>query len=181
MKENFDISFDKVLRSEGFGVRKDNPYGFSNHPRDPGGATQLGVTQRAWEEWVGHSVTIDDMKGLRPDTVKPFYKAKYWDKINGDRLPSGVDYAAFDFAVNSGVSRSARYMQKIAGVPEDGLIGPKSLDAINACPPDEMVDALCSARLDFLKRLPTWNTFGRGWQTRVTEVDRQAAKMANTA
>jgi len=181
MMENFDVSFDKMLRSEGFGVRKDNPYGFSNHPRVPGGATQLGVTQRAWEEWVGHSVTIDDMKALRPETVKPFYKAKYWDKISGDRLPSGVDYAAFDLAVNSGVSRAARYMQRIAGVPQDGIIGPKSLDAINACPSDQMVNALCSDRIDFLKRLPTWKTFGNGWQSRVEMVEIQATKMVQNA
>ena len=172
MKSNFDTSFEMVRAHEG---------GYVNDPRDPGGATNMGVTQRAWEEYVGHPVSERSMIALTRDMVKPFYKAKYWDKINGDRLPSGVDHAAFDLAVNSGVSRAARYMQRIAGVPEDGLIGPKSLEAISACPPDEMIDALCSTRIDFLKRLPTWKTFGRGWQTRVTEVERQATKMANTA
>ena len=137
MKSNFDTSFEMVLAHEG---------GYVNDPRDPGGATNMGVTQRAWEEYVGHPVSERSMIALTRDMVKPFYKAKYWDKINGDRLPSGVDHAAFDLAVNSGVSRAARYMQRIAGVPEDGLIGPKSLEAISACPPDEMIDALCSGK-----------------------------------
>ena len=172
MKGNFDASFKMVLSHEG---------GYVNDPRDPGGATNMGVTQRAWEDYVGHPVSERSMIALTKDMVKPFYKAKYWDKIGGDRLPSGVDHAAFDLAVNSGVSRAARYMQRIAGVLEDGIIGPKSLEAISACPPDKMIDALCSTRLDFLKRLPRWKTYGRGWGRRVAEVELQATKMANTA
>jgi lysozyme family protein len=172
MRDNFDASFKMVLSHEG---------GYVNDPRDPGGATNMGVTQRAWEDYVGHPVSERSMIALTRDMVKPFYRAKYWDKIGGDSLPSGVDHAAFDLAVNSGVSRAARYMQRIAGVLEDGIIGPKSLEAISACPPDKMIDALCSTRLDFLKRLPTWKTFGRGWGRRVAEVELQATKMSNTA
>jgi lysozyme family protein len=181
MKSNFDDAFSLMLRSEGFGVRKDNPYGFSNHPRDPGGATQLGVTQRAWEDWVGHPVTIDDMKGLRPETVKPFYKAKYWDAISADGLPDGIDYAAFDLSVNSGASRAARYLQSIAGVATDGVIGPVTLAAIAKKKPKEVIRELCAMRMNFLKRLPTWGDFGLGWSRRVAEVEIRAAKMANTA
>jgi len=169
MKTNFDASFKMVLVHEG---------GFVHDPRDPGGATNMGVTQRAWEEYIGHPVSEREMIALTKDMVKPFYKAKYWDKIKGDWLPSGVDHAAFDLAVNSGVSRSARYMQRIAGVLQDGIIGPKSLDAINACPPHEMINALCSDRLDFLKRLPKWKTFGKGWELRVAEVELESNKMA---
>jgi lysozyme family protein len=172
MRDNFDASFKMVLSHEG---------GYVNDPRDPGGATNMGVTQRAWEDYVGHPVSERSMIALTRDMVKPFYRAKYWDKIGGDSLPSGVDHAAFDLAVNSGVSRAARYMQRIAGVPEDGIIGPKSLEAISVCPPDKMIDALCSTRLDFLKRLPRWKTYGRGWSRRVAEVELQATKMANTA
>ena len=181
MKGSFDAAFISMLRSEGFGVRKDNPYGFSNHPRDPGGATQLGVTQRAWEEWVGHPVTIDDMKGLRPDTVKAFYKAKYWDAVKGDLLPTGIDYATFDLAVNSGASRAARYLQSIAGVATDGSIGPITLAAIAKKRPEDVIRDLCAMRMSFLKRLPTWDDFGRGWTLRVSTVERQASMMANTA
>lgn len=178
MKENFDAAFDNMLIQEGLNARKNNPFGFSDNIYDPGGVTQLGVTQRAWEEWLGRSVSVLEMKALRPKTVKPFYKEKYWDKIKGDWLPSGVDNAAFDMAVNSGVSRTARYMQRIAGVPQDGIIGTKSLDAIIACPPQQMIDALCDDRLNFLKRLPNWSRFGKGWERRVKEVELQSNKMA---
>lgn len=169
MKENWDDSFSAVLKHEG---------GFVNNPKDPGGMTNLGVTQRAWESYLNRSVTETEMRTLTPDAVKPFYKAMYWDKIKGDQLPSGVDYAAYDLAVNSGVSRAAKYLQEIAGVVADGVIGPKSLEAILACDPEQTADALCDMRLDFLKRLPTFETFGNGWSRRVAEVKSKATSMA---
>jgi lysozyme family protein len=172
MKDNWEDAFAAVLKHEG---------GYVNHPKDPGGMTNLGVTKRAWEAYVGHDVDEAAMRALTPEIVKPFYKRMYWDKIKGDELPSGVDYAAYDLAVNSGTGRAAKYLQEIAGVPADGAIGPKSIAAIQACPADEMVDALCNMRLDFLKRLPTWDTFGKGWGRRVADVEEKAAAMAKNA
>lgn len=177
MKENFDAAFDRMLRSEGYMERADNPYGFSNHPSDPGGVTQLGVTKRAWEDYLGKKVTIDDMKALRPETVKPFYKTRYWDRVRGDELPSGVDYAAFDFAVNSGATKSIRTMQDIAGAISDGIMGPKTLAAINRVPANEMIEAITMDRLAFLKRLSTWSVFGKGWENRVLSVEQTSLKM----
>ena len=171
-KENWEKCFEMVLKHEG---------GYVNHPKDPGGRTNLGVTQRAWEEYVGRSVDESEMRSLTPEIVKPFYKSRYWDRIKGDDLPSGVDYAAYDLAVNSGVGRAAKYLQSIAGVPSDGIIGPKSLAAIKDCPADEMVDAMCGMRLEFLKALPTWDTFGKGWGRRVSEVEEKATEMAKNA
>jgi lysozyme family protein len=101
----------------------------------------------------------------------------YWDKIKGDQLPAGVDYAAYDLAVNSGVGRASKYLQEIAGVPADGVLGPKSMGAIRECAPQELADALCDKRLDFLKRLPTFETFGKGWSRRVAEVKEKAMSM----
>ena len=161
-----------VLKHEG---------GYVNNPKDPGGMTNLGVTKRAWEEYVGHEVDEATMRGLTPEIVKPFYKKCYWDKIRGDELPPGIDYAAYDLAVNSGTGRAAKYLQQIAGVTADGAIGPKSIEAIKACNPEETVDALCDMRLDFLKRLPTWDTFGKGWGRRVEEVESKASEMAKNA
>ena len=169
MNENWETAFQMVLKHEG---------GFVNNPKDPGGMTNLGVTKKVWEEFVGREVDEREMRALTPDVVKPLYKKNYWDKIKGDQLPAGVDYAAYDLAVNSGTGRAAKYLQQIAGVPADGVIGPKSLEAINACPAEEVVDALCDMRLDFLKRLPTWNTFGKGWERRVVEVKQKASTMA---
>ena len=169
MRENWDKCFDMVLQHEG---------GYVNDPRDPGGRTNLGVTQRAWESYWNRASSEEEMRKLTPAIVKPFYKSMYWDKIRGDDLPSGVDYAAYDLAVNSGVGRASKYLQEIAGVTADGVIGPKSLEAIKACDPEQTVDALCDKRLDFLKRLPTFETFGKGWSRRVAEVKDRASEMA---
>jgi lysozyme family protein len=169
MNENWDNSFAAVLKHEG---------GFVNHPKDPGGMTNLGVTRSAWEAYLNRDVTEAEMRALTPEMVKPFYKAMYWDKIKGDQLPSGVDYAAYDLAVNSGTGRAAKYLQEIAGVFADGVIGPKSIEAIKVCDPEQTVDALCDMRLDFLKRLSTFDTFGKGWSRRVAEVKEKASGMA---
>jgi lysozyme family protein len=170
MKENWDECFAMVIKSEG---------GFVNHPKDPGGMTNLGVTRSAWEAFINRKVTEDEMRALTPEVVKPFYKALYWDRIKGDSLPDGVDYAAYDLAVNSGPHRAAQYLQQIAGVAADGMIGPKSLEAINACDAKETADAICDMRLDFLKKLATFDTFGKGWSRRVAEVKAKAISMAD--
>jgi lysozyme family protein len=168
MKDNWENAFLAVLKHEG---------GYVNHPKDPGGMTNLGVTKRAWEEYVGHEVDEATMRGLTPEVVKPFYKSRYWDRIKGDDLPSGVDYAAYDLAVNSGTGRAAKYLQQIAGVTADGAIGPKSLEAIKSCDPADTVADLCDMRLGFLQNLPTWDTFGKGWGKRVADVEEKAMGM----
>jgi len=172
MKENWDECFAMVIKSEG---------GFVDHPKDPGGMTNLGVTRSAWQAYLNRDVTEAEMRALTPEVVKPFYKAMYWDRIKGDSLPSGVDYAAYDLAVNSGPSKAAKFLQEIAGVPVDGVIGPKSLEAIGTCDAKETADAICDMRLDFLKRLATFDTFGRGWTDRVGRVKAKAVSMADEA
>lgn len=169
MKDNFDKCFALVLQDEG---------GYVNDRRDSGGRTNMGVTQRAWEAYVRKEVTEEFMRKLTPEQVKPFFRIMYWNKLRGDDLPSGVDYAAFDLAVNSGVRRAAKYLQEIAGVPVDGVIGPRSLAAIAACDPQQLIDALCDMRLRFLRDLPTFDTFGKGWTRRVAGVKTHASAMA---
>jgi lysozyme family protein len=170
MNENWDECFAMVIKSEG---------GFVNNPKDPGGMTNLGVTRSAWQGYLNRDVTETEMRALTPDAVKPFYKALYWDRIKGDSLPDGVDYAAYDLAVNSGPHKAAQYLQKIAGVTVDGMIGPKSLEAIQSCDAKETADAICDMRLDFLKGLSTFSTFGKGWSRRVAEVKAKAISMAD--
>jgi len=169
MRENWELCFEMVLKHEG---------GFVNHPKDPGGMTNLGVTKKNWEAFLDQDVSESEMRALTPEKVKPFYKTNYWDKIRGDELPAGVDYAAYDLAVNSGIGRATKYLQEIAGVAADGVIGPKSMEAILACDPQQTADALCDMRLDFLKRLPTFDTFGKGWTIRVSDVKTRALTMA---
>ena len=91
MKDNFVKCLTMLLKHEG---------GYVNHPRDPGGMTNLGVTKKVYERWIKRKVTEQEMKDLKPENVAPIYKVNYWDAVRGDDLPSGVDWAAFDWAVN---------------------------------------------------------------------------------
>lgn len=166
---NFEQCLALVLKHEG---------GYVNNPKDPGGMTNLGVTKKVWEEYVGHSVDEAAMRALGPKDVAPLYKKNYWDKIRGDDLPLGVDYACFDLAVNSGVGRAAKVLQKCVGVPADGVIGPATLAEVGNHSPLNLAQQICENRLEFLQALPTWTTFGRGWGRRVEEVEKVAMDMA---
>jgi len=176
MESNFQRSLTAVLAHEG---------GYVNHPRDPGGATNLGVTigtaKRLGLDVDGDGDTdIVDIKLLKPADAGKVYRAEYWNRVKGDQLPAGVDYAVFDFAVNSGVSRASIYLQEIVGVAPDGRIGPLTLQAVEQWDSVALVEALCGKRMSFLKRLSTWSTFGKGWSSRVTGVLRLAKDMAIT-
>jgi len=169
MKDNFGKALSAVLRHEG---------GFVNHPADPGGMTNLGCTKATWEQWVGRKVTEAEMRALTPSDVAPLYKKRYWDKVMGDDLPTGVDYAVFDAAVNSGVTRASRWLQQAVGVTDDGVIGPKTLTAVKATDPEVLVQWFNKRRMAFLQSLTTWDTFGKGWGRRVAEVNVAARQMA---
>lgn len=171
MKENFQSALEAVLHHEG---------GYVNHPSDPGGMTNLGVTKRVWEEWVKHPVDEAEMRSLTPEKVAPLYKERYWDRVRGDDLPAGVDYAVFDAAINSGPGRACKFLQEVVGADADGVIGPGTLRAVAAMPADEIVSRYQAKRLAFLQSLPTWDTFGKGWGRRVTEVASAAGKMTDS-
>jgi len=168
MKDNFPKSLAAVLVHEG---------GFVNNPKDPGGMTNLGCTKAVWEEHCGHPVDEKSMRALTPNDVGPLYKRKYWDKICGDDLPSGVDYVVFDAAINSGAGRAAKWLQSCVGVEPDGGIGPKTLVAVKAMDPKQLVQDYAKRRLSFMMSLPTWETFGKGWTRRVNEVEATGLKM----
>ena len=168
MQSNFRLALQHVLSSEG---------GFVNHPSDPGGMTNLGVTARTWEDWVGHVPYEKEMRELTPDKVAPLYKRKYWDAIKGDDLPSGVDYCVFDCAVNSGPGRAAKMLQEVVGVKPDGGIGPLTLAAVKAMDPIELISKYADKRLQFWQSLSTFETFGKGWTRRGNEVKDEALKM----
>lgn len=170
MKDNFEESLAHVLKHEG---------GYVDHPKDPGGATNLGCTKKVWEEWVGHEVTKDDIKALTIADVSPLYKERYWDKCRGDDLPRGVDFAVFDLAINSGVGRASKLLQRSVGVAADGAIGPATLAAVADANPRELATKICELRLAFLQALPTWETFGKGWGRRVKETEKTAFNMAS--
>ena len=168
MNKNFDKALAAVLVHEG---------GYVNNPKDPGGETNLGCTKAVWEEHCGHPVDTKTMKALTPVDVGPLYKNKYWDKIMGDDLPSGVDYVVFDAAINSGAGRAAKWLQACVGVEPDGGIGPKTLAAIRAFNSEQLIKDYSKRRLSFLSDLSTWETFGRGWARRVNEVEAVGLKL----
>jgi lysozyme family protein len=172
MKNNFEQSLAYVLKSEG---------GFVNNIKDPGGMTNLGVTKATYEAYLGRAVTEDEMKALTPDTVAPLYKAMYWDKVRGDDLASGLDYALFDFAVNSGPRQATKFIQNIASVPADGMMGDRTVQMLANLDASDCITRLCDERLQFLKQLNTWNTFGKGWQKRVDAVQKRALDMVNAS
>jgi lysozyme family protein len=171
MKDNFDLCLKLILAHEG---------GYVHHSQDPGGRTNLGVTQRVWEEWTGHEVDEKQMRSLTSTMVAPLYKRKYWDAIRGDELVSGVDYCVFDVAVNSGPGRAIKFLQSCVGVTVDGGFGPRTLDAVSKQDPERLIELYCAKRLEFLQALKTFETFGKGWSRRVAEVKAKALAMVDT-
>lgn len=172
MNRNFDRSLSLVLKHEG---------GYVDHPRDPGGATNKGITIATFRRYVNSKGTTDDLKRLTTAQAGIVYRKQYWNAIKGDDLPDGVDYAVFDFAVNSGPSRAAKYLQAVLGVAQDGRIGPATIASAKAKSAAAIINALCDARMAFLNRLPTWGTFGKGWTRRVKGVRAEALAMTRAA
>ena len=160
MKGNFERVQPWILAHEG---------GFVDHPKDPGGATNQGITQATYDAWRGlNGLQRQSVRRLSPTEREAIYRTQYWDKVMGDELPAGVDYAVYDFAVNSGPSRAVKAVQRLVGVAEDGVMGVRTLGAIRAHGrPEDLVRRLCLDRMAFLRRLSIWRTFGRGWTRRV--------------
>ena len=172
MEKNYQHCLEMILHHEG---------GYVNHPEDPGGATNLGVTKRVYEEWVGRTVTLDAMERLQVSDVAPIYKKNYWNRVKGDQLPSGLDLCVFDFGVNAGTGRAAKYLQRMIGSTPDGAIGPNTLRAVKMFCDTEGVESAIGdyqdARQSYYEKLSTFDTFGRGWTRRVKETTAAAKKM----
>jgi len=168
MLSNWDNAFKLMLKSEG---------GFVNHPSDPGGMTNLGVTKATWENWVGRESDEAEMRGLTPEKVEPLYKKKYFDAVRGDELPVGLDYLMFDFAVNAGAGRAIKTLQTAVGVTPDGGFGPMTMAAVQAVDPVDLIERFSQAKEDFYRSLTTFATFGKGWLNRVADVKVKASAM----
>ncbi len=155
--------------------------GNDDDPSDPGGRTSRGILQSEWNSWraehPGQGLPSDVWQAPQ-DQIIAIYREKYWNFVQGDSLPPGVDLAVFDFRVNSG--RGVHIVQRLVGVEEDGEVGPITLAAINALPADQLINEICDARLSYLKGLGTWATFGKGWSNRVRDVRARALAMVGT-
>jgi len=167
MSKKFSEALEIILHHEG---------GYVNHPKDPGGETNLGVTKRVYEDFGGEK----EMKDLTKADVEPIYKKNYWDRVKGDDLPEGLDLCIFDFAVNAGPGRAAKFIQRLVKTTVDGGIGPNTLKCIN----DHVehygvsttIDQYQSERQNYYESLSNFETFGRGWTRRVDEVTEEAKK-----
>jgi lysozyme family protein len=166
---SFPAALSLVLGHEG---------GFADHPLDPGGPTNLGITAKTLSRARGRPVTTEDVRALGRAEAGAIYRRLYWDAVRADDLPDGVDLALFDFAVNAGPSRAVRTLQTVLGCPADGTVGPITIAAAKAARTPDTVRALTRARLEHLARLPTWPVFGRGWRRRVLAVERAALHRA---
>ena len=166
MSSNFKECLELVLKAEG---------GWVNHPKDPGGETNLGVTKRVWEEWVGHPV--ESLKKLTKEDVAPLYEQKYWRPCYCEVLPRGLDFVVFSMGVNAGPGRSVKLLQSAIGILPDGIIGPRTRALISSSNGADIVVKFSEVRREYYKSLKTFPIFGRGWLARVDREEEEALQM----
>lgn len=155
----FDEIIDRVLSHEG---------GYVNNPRDPGGETQWGISKRSYP-------TVN-IRALTRQGAVDIYRRDFWQRVQGDRLPRAVAFQALDAAVNHGIGNAVRWLQRAAGVADDGIIGPRTIAAVAAQDPADLVLLFNAERLEFYAKLGTFDTFGKGWTRRVAGNLRYAAQ-----
>jgi lysozyme family protein len=173
MQSNFERCLPLLLAHEG---------GYTNHPSDPGGPTNFGITIEDYRRYVKVNATPADVRKMKLDEAKIIYREKYWDAQRCDELPPGVDYAIFDYGVNSGIGRSGKVLRRTLGLPDDtSAVTDAVVAAAYAVDQKTLIVAICDERLRFLQSLKTWPVFGRGWGRRVAEVKSTALKMAADA
>lgn len=162
---SFDAAFDRLIGHEG---------GYVNHPDDPGGETNFGITKRTALE----SGYFGQMRDLTRTQAKAIYRRAYWDRAKLDQFDNAIAFQVFDAAVNHGIGQSIRFLQRAVGVADDGVVGPVTIAAIKTmCLPDTL--ALFNAeRLEFYAKLSSFDSFGRGWVRRVASNLRFAAEDA---
>lgn len=168
---NYPFCLKQILKYEG---------GYTNHPADPGGPTNWGITIYDARKYWKSDATAADVKAMPLSVAQTIYKARYWDVVKGDDLPDGVDLATFDPAVNSGVGRANIWLGQALGTAERKY-GPLAILAQKASDKAGVVRGICRKRLSFLQGLRTWGVFGKGWGSRVANVEALGVTMAKRA
>jgi lysozyme family protein len=172
MNSNFEASLAALesARDEG---------GYVNNPHDTGGATNHGITQATYDKYrQSHGLLKQDVRDITQEEAAAIYNSGYWLPAYCNELPVGVDFCVFDFAVNSGVYRSVFCLQQVVGALQDGQVGPKTLAAVAAMTPADIIDGVCNARMRFLEGRWNFSIFGDGWKNRVDFVRETAKQMA---
>lgn len=154
---------------QAYSLTRGHEGGFSDNPKDPGGATFGGITQVVYDHYrENKGLAQQSVRLAGEDELREIYKIQYWDTVSGDRLAAGLDYAVFDYAVNSGPEQAIKDLQRVVGAGVDGQMGEQTIALACAMPNvDTAILALCDRRMAFLKTLRTWSTFGNGWTRRV--------------
>lgn len=170
-RANYPAVMAEIFKHEG---------GYVDHPSDPGGATNMGITFAVLQEWRGKPITKADVKALSKAEASLIYEARYWAPIKGDSLPAGIDLVTMDGSVNSGIGRGPKWVQTALHVTVDGKVGPTTITAANVANKAQVINDACDARMAFLRGLKTWPTFGKGWESRVKAIRSKALQMAAT-
>jgi lysozyme family protein len=156
---NFDLAFDRLMGNEG---------GYVNNPADPGGETQWGICKRSYPDI--------NIKSLTRDEAKAIYLRDFWQRGQMDQYDPAISFQVFDIAVNSGIETAVRILQRAAGVADDGHIGPVTVAAVKSVRTPAILMLIIAERLDFWRKLTTWQTFGKGWAGRAATDLRYAAE-----
>lgn len=170
---NFEPALSRLLRDEG---------GYGNHPSDPGGPTNFGITLNDARRYWKADASAADVKAMPIGVAKDIYRKRYWNVLRCDDLPPGVDYAVFDYGVNSGVTRAGKVLRRKLSLPDSsGAVTDAVVAAAQRTDAARLVGAICAERMAFLKGLKTFPVFGRGWSRRVAGVETAALAMARAA
>lgn len=159
MSIEFLKAINRVLGYEG---------GYVNDPEDPGGETNWGISKRSYPEV--------DIKNLTRNQAIAIYYRDFWLKAHCQELSDGAGYQLLDSAVNSGINQSIRFMQRALGVADDGVFGQYTLDRMRTTTEAKFIILFLAERLDFLRKLKTWNRFGSGWAGRIAQNLRYGAE-----
>jgi lysozyme family protein len=165
---SYDAALARLLVHEG---------GYTNHPSDPGGPTNWGITLGDYRRYINANATANDVRTMPVAAAKRIYRTHYWDALRCDELPAGLDYCTFDYGVNSGIGRAAKVLQRCLGRTANGHLDNATVRAAGSA--RGLVEAVCDERLRFLQSLRTWPVFGAGWGRRVREVRAASLAMAN--
>jgi len=146
----FETSIARLLGNEG---------GLVDNPKDPGGLTQWGISQRSYPSL--------NIRALTREQAEAVYLHDFWMPIDADEMPDAIGFQLLDFAVNSGVGTALRVLQRAVGVADDGHIGPVTLAAIRAVEPHDLIMRFLAERLIFMTNCANWPDASRGWVRRV--------------
>lgn len=148
--------------------------GFVDHPADRGGPTNYGITQQTLSEHRGYEVTVDDVRNLTEEEAWDIYVERYINDPNFHQIAHpALLVLIFDCAVQHGQVRAAMWLQQAAGVNDDGMVGPVTLDAVNSQPGEQLYRRVLADRCRFYGKLitrdPSQAAFAHGWANRVAE------------